>query len=74
MVSVAMILRQLLSHLWCISYSHNEIMVHISFIVVLYCLKHDTIAMHLFQSKLCSYQYGELKDLMKIYCFSDGAA
>jgi hypothetical protein len=29
---------------------------------------------HLFQSKLCSFLSGKLKDLNKIYYFSDGAA
>jgi hypothetical protein len=28
----------------------------------------------LFQSKLCSFLSGKLKDLTKTYCFSDGAA
>jgi hypothetical protein len=43
--------------------------VHISFVVISDCLKHDTIAMHLFQSKLCGCRSGKLKDLTKIYYF-----
>jgi hypothetical protein len=48
--------------------------VHISFLLNNDCLKHNTVAVHLFQSKLCSFLPGKLKDLTKIYCSSDGAA
>jgi hypothetical protein len=54
-------------------YSQNEMTKHISFVVIPYCLKHDTVAVHLFQSKLCSFISGKLKDLTKIYCFPVGA-
>jgi hypothetical protein len=37
-------------------------------------LKHGTVGVHLFQSKLCSFVSGKLEDLTKIYCFSDGIA
>jgi hypothetical protein len=47
---------------------------HINFVVISDCLKHDTIAVHLFQSKLCSFFSGKLKYLTKFYYFSDGAA
>jgi hypothetical protein len=55
-------------------YSQNEVRQHISFVVISDCLKHDTIALHLFQSKLSTFLSGKLKDLTKIYYFSDGAA
>jgi hypothetical protein len=54
-------------------YSQNEMTEHISFVVISDCLKHDTVTVHLFQSKLCTFLSGELKDLTKIYYFSDGA-
>jgi hypothetical protein len=47
---------------------------HNHFVVTLDFLKHDTVAMQLFQSKLHSYLPGKLIDLTKIYYFSDGAA
>jgi hypothetical protein len=55
-------------------YSQNEITEHISFVVTSDCLKHDTVAVHLFQSKLCSFLSGKLKNLTKIYYLFDGAA
>jgi hypothetical protein len=55
-------------------YSQNEMTEHISFVVMSDCLKHETIVVHLFQSKLCSFISGKLQDLTKIYCVSDGAA
>jgi hypothetical protein len=55
-------------------YSQNEMTEHISFVDLKEYLKHDTIAVRLFQSKVCSFLSGELKDLTKIFCFSYGAA
>jgi hypothetical protein len=50
-------------------YSQNEMTEQISFIVISYCLKHDTVATHLFQWKLCSFLSGKLKGLTKICHF-----
>jgi hypothetical protein len=44
------------------------------FVVISDCLKHGTVGVHLFQSKLCSFFSCKLKHLTKIYYFSDGAA
>jgi hypothetical protein len=55
-------------------YSQNQVRKHISFIVISYCLKHENIALYLFQSRLRSYLSGKLQDLTKIYYFSNGAA
>jgi hypothetical protein len=50
-------------------YSQNEMTEHISFVVTSDCSKHDTLTVHLFQSKLCTFLSGKLKDLTKIYYF-----
>jgi hypothetical protein len=42
-------------------YSQNEITEHISFVVIIVCLQHAIVAVHLFQSKLCSFLSGKLK-------------
>jgi hypothetical protein len=55
-------------------YSQNEMKEHISSVVISDCLKHDIVAVHLFQSKLCSFRSCKLKDLTNIYYFSDDAA
>jgi hypothetical protein len=52
--------------------SQNEMTEHISFVVTADCLIHDTVTVHLLQSKLCRFLSGNLKDLTKIYNFSDG--
>jgi hypothetical protein len=38
------------------------------------CLRHNTVPVHLFQRKSCSFLSGILKDLTKNYSFSGGAA
>jgi hypothetical protein len=40
---------------------------HISLVGISNCLKHDTEAVNLFQSKLCSFLLGKVKDLTMIY-------
>jgi hypothetical protein len=55
-------------------YSQNKMIEHISFVVTSDCLKYDIVAVHLFHSKLCSFLSGKLKDLTRIYYFSDGVA
>jgi hypothetical protein len=49
---------------------------HISLVVISNCLKHKTVAVNLFQSKLCTFLLGKVKDLTKIYylLFTSGAA
>lgn len=37
-----------------------------SFVIISSCLKHDPVALHLFQSKLCTFLYGKLKNLTEI--------
>jgi hypothetical protein len=54
-------------------YSKNEMTEHVSSVVMLDCLKHDIVAALLFQSKLCSFLSGKLKDLTKVHNISDGA-
>jgi hypothetical protein len=54
-------------------YSQNEMTEHFS-VVKSNCLKLDTVVVHLFGNKLCIFLYSKLKDLAKIYNFSDGAA
>jgi hypothetical protein len=49
-------------------------MEHINFFVTSVCLKLVCVAVHLYQSKLCSFHSDKFKDLMKIYSFTDGAA
>jgi hypothetical protein len=41
-------------------YSQSEVTEHVSFVVISDCLKHDTVAVHLFQSKLHSFLCGKL--------------
>jgi hypothetical protein len=55
-------------------YSQNEMTKQVGLLVISDCLKRDTVAAHLFQSKLCSFILGKLKDLTKIHYFSGGAA
>jgi hypothetical protein len=43
-------------------YSQNEVTEQISFVVISNYLKHDTVAVHLFQSKLCGFLSDKLKD------------
>lgn len=45
-----------------------------NYVAISDCLKHDTIAVHLFQEGLIKYLKAKLKDLNTIYYFSDGAA
>lgn len=48
---------------------------HVSFVVISDCLKHDTVAVHLFLRKLISFLTNTFDQLpVKMYCFSDGAA
>lgn len=55
-------------------YSQNEMIEHFSTVVKSDCLKLDAVVVHLFENKLCRFLSGKLKDLVKIYSFSDGAA
>jgi hypothetical protein len=55
-------------------YSQNEMTEHIRSLVIQDCSKHDTVAVNLIQSKLCSFISGKFKDLTKIYHSSDGTA
>jgi hypothetical protein len=50
------------------NYSQNEMTGHINFVVTSYCLKHDAVAVHLFQSKLCSFLCVWFKDLLFWCC------
>jgi hypothetical protein len=59
-------------HLWSIR--HKLKWQHTSFVIISDCLKHDTLTVHLFQSKLWRFLCGQLKDKSKVYYFSDGAA
>jgi hypothetical protein len=43
--------------------SHNEVTDHISFVVASDCLKHDTVAVHLFLKKVHNVLSGKLRDL-----------
>lgn len=45
-----------------------------SFVVISECLRHDTIAMHLFQRKLVQFINSELKGITKIIYVPDGAS
>jgi hypothetical protein len=47
---------------------------HISFVVISDCSKYYMVAVCLFQSKLCSFLSGKLKDFSKTCYFSDGTA
>jgi hypothetical protein len=50
------------------NYSQNEETEHIDFVVTSYCLKYDTVAVHMFQSKLCSFLCVWLKELLFWCC------
>jgi hypothetical protein len=71
-VFIGTMLRQLFMHLWLII---NKVKWQsMSHLVLSHCLKHDTVPVHLFKSKLYGCISGKLKDLIKIYYISDGAA
>jgi hypothetical protein len=65
---------QAVFHPFVTYYSQSEMTEHISFVLITDCLKHGTVAVHLFQSTLFSFLSGKLNDLTKSCCFSDGAA
>jgi hypothetical protein len=62
---------QAIFRLFAAYYLQHEMTVQIDF-VISDCLKHYTVGVHLFQSKLCIFLFGKLKDLAKIYNFSVG--
>jgi len=62
-------------HPFVIYYSKDNNIEHTSFVVISDCLKHDTVAVHLFQRKLIRFLSSSMfKNITKIYYFSDGAA
>ena len=62
-------------HPFVIYYKESDKLKHISYVVISDCLRHDTVAVHLFQRNLIHFlkeKFGTLPQ--KIYYFSDGAA
>ena len=62
-------------HPFVIYYKESDKLKHISYVVISDCLRHDTVAVHLFQRSLTRFlkeKFGTLPQ--KIYYFSDGAA
>lgn len=54
-------------------YSQSEIIEHFSVVVRSYCLKLDPVVTHFFKTNYADFS-GKLKELAKIYNFSDGHA
>ena len=62
-------------HPFVVHYMDSGELRHVSYAVISDCLRHDTVAVHLFQKSLISFlkeKFGILS--RKIYYFSDGAA
>ena len=62
-------------HPFVVYYKDSDELKHISYVVISDSLRHDTVAVHLFQKSLISFlkeKFGTLPH--KIYYFSDGAA
>lgn len=66
--------RQATIHPFVIYYKDNDIVKHINYAAISECLKHDTIAVHLFQTDLIKLMKKEIADIKKIIYFSDGAS
>jgi len=56
------------------SYSQNEMTLHKSVVGTSGCLKHNTAAVHMLQSNLCSFLFCRFTDWIKVNCFSNGTA
>lgn len=65
---------QVTIHPIAIYYKENGKEQFINYIAISDCLKHDTIAVHLFQRGLITFLKKNMGDLTKIYYFSDGAS
>jgi hypothetical protein len=65
---------QVTIHPFAIYYRENGKEQFINFVAISDCLKHDTIAVHLFQRGLITFLNKTLGALSKIYYFSDGAS
>lgn len=65
---------QVTIHPFAIYYKNNEKEQFINYIAISDCLKHDTIAVHLFQRGLITFLKKTLGALSTIYYFSDGAS
>lgn len=62
-------------HPFAVYYNEKGKIKYTSFVIISECLIHDSVAVHLFQRKLISFQKNDvLPSLKKIYYFSDGSA
>ena len=55
-------------------FKNNRSIASLSFVIISDCLKHDTVAVHLFQKYLIQFLNQKFSHMNKIYYFSDGAA
>ena len=62
-------------HPFVVYYHDSDELCHINFVIILDCLHHDTVAVHLFQKSLMDYLKENLGSVLrKVFYFSDGAA
>lgn len=65
---------QVTIHPFAIYYKNDDKEIFLNYVAISDCLKHDTIAVHLFQDGLIKHLKTTLGTLNKIFYFSDGAA
>ena len=66
---------QVILHPFVCYYRRGTELVHINLVVISDCLKHDTVAVHLFQRNLVKMLKNKINfDIKKLIYFSDGAA
>lgn len=56
-----------------IYYRENDMLLHHNFMVVSNCLKHDTVAVYMYQKELLKFLKSKFDIIRQIYYFSDGA-
>lgn len=65
---------QVTLHPFVAYYNEDNIIKHKNYIAISECLKHDTIAVHVFQRNFVNFLKREIEDLTNIIYFSDGAS
>jgi hypothetical protein len=65
---------QVTLHRFAVYYRGGETLKRLSYCVISDCMKHDTIAVHAFISRLLTHLKQNLPDTEKVIYFSDGAA